>query len=134
MNVRLARLLLAFLLTISAIPLFAHHSVAAMYDSAKVMTITGKVTEVFWRNPHTSLSISVTGPDGKLLTWRIEMGSAATLFKLGFQREDLFSGPITLQIWPARDGSPMATARLLTLPDGRQFDVRDRFADNFPKK
>ena len=134
MNVRLARLLLAFLLTISAIPLFAHHSVAAMYDATRAMTITGKVTEVTWRNPHTSLSINVTGADGKLVTWKIEMGGAATLFKLGFQKEELFSGPITLQVWPARDGSPMATGRLLTLPDGRQFDIRDNFADNFPRK
>jgi hypothetical protein len=62
------------------------------------------------------------------------MGGSAIVFKPGFRKEDIFSSPITLQAWPARDGSPAAAGRLLTLPDGRQFDVHDSFADNFQTK
>jgi len=124
----------SLLFAVFAIPLSAHHSVVATYDSSKVMTLTGKVTEVIWRNPHTRLSMSVTEADGKVVTWKIEMGGSAILSKPGFRKEDIFSSSITLQVWPARDGSPTAAGRLLTLPDGRQFDVHDSFADNFPTK
>jgi hypothetical protein len=124
----------ALLLMLSTFPLAAHHSVVATYDSSKVMTLTGKVTEVIWRNPHTSLSMSVTGAEGKVVMWKIEMGGSAVLFKPGFRKEDIFSSSITLQVWPARDGSPTAAGRLLTLPDGRQFDVHDTFAENVPTK
>ena len=134
MNVRLARLIVAFLVAISAVPLSAHHSVAASYDSSKPMTITGKVTEVRWGNPHTLVSLNVIGPDGKTATWKIEMGGPATVFKPGFQKDEIFSKSITLLVWPARDGSMSAAARLLTLPDGRQFDVHDTFAENLGKK
>jgi hypothetical protein len=61
-------------------------------------------------------------------------GGAAILLKPGFRKEEIFSTPITLQVWPSRDGSFIAAARLLTLPDGRQFDVHDTFADNFQTK
>jgi hypothetical protein len=125
---------LTLLFAVFAISLAAHHSVAVTYDSSKVMTLTGKVTEVIWGNPHTRLSMSVTGADGKVVTWKIEMGGSAIVFKPGFRKEDLFSSSITLQAWPARDGSQTAAARLLTLPDGRQFDVHDTFADNFQTK
>jgi hypothetical protein len=124
----------ALLLIIFAVPLSANHSVVATYDSAKAMTLTGKVTEVIWGNPHTRLSVSVTGADGKVVPWKIEMGGPAILFKPGFRKEDIFSSSITLRVWPARDGSSTAAGRLLTLPDGRQFDVHDTFADNFPTK
>jgi len=98
------------------------------------MTITGNVTEVTWRNPHTLLSMDVTETDGKNTTWKIEMGGPANLLKSGFRKEDIFSRPITLQVWPARDGSPTAAARIITLPNGRQFDVHDTFTDNFQTK
>jgi hypothetical protein len=112
----------------------AHHSIVASYDSTKVMTITGHVTEVTWRNPHTLLTIDVTGTDGKVVTWKIEMGRPASLLQSGFKKEDIFLGSVTVQVWPARDGTMSAAGRLLTLPDGRQFDVHDAFADNFEKK
>jgi hypothetical protein len=132
MTTRIAILVLILLSVVS--PLAAHHSIAGTYDSTKAMTIRGHVTEVAWRNPHTLLSIDVTGSDGKIATWKIEMGRPANLINSGFRKEDIFSTPITLQVWPARDGSTTAAGRLLTLPDGRQFDVHDTFADNFEKK
>jgi hypothetical protein len=132
MTTRIAILVLILLSFVS--PLAAHHSIAGTYDSNKAMTITGHVTEVMWRNPHTLLSINVLGTDGKIATWKIEMGGSATAFKPGFRMEEILSGSITLQVWPARDGSLAAAARLLILNDGRQFDVHDTFADNFEKK
>ena len=118
----------------SPTPISAHHSVVATYDSNKAMIITGKVTEVTWRNPHTLLSMEVIGTDGKIITWKIEMGGQDILFNPGFRKDEIFSRSITLQAWPARDGSQTAAGRLLTLPDGRQFDVHNTFAENLQTK
>ncbi|HET9129448.1 MAG TPA: DUF6152 family protein [Terriglobia bacterium] len=134
MNFRFAILISIFLFSVPQSPLAAHHSVAATYDSSKAMIITGKVTQMRWGNPHSLLSLDVAGADGKPVNWKIEMGGSAIVFKPGFGKEELLSGPITLLVWPARDGSQTAAARQLTLPDGRQFDIHDTFADNFEKK
>jgi Family of unknown function (DUF6152) len=133
-NLRLAGLIAALLLAMSPAPFAAHHSIVATYDATKPITITGKVTEMRWGNPHSVLSMDVIAPDGKVVTWKIEMGGPANLLKSGFRKEEIFSTPITLQAWPARDGSLMAAGRLLTLPDGRQFDVHDTFAENLQMK
>ena len=44
--------------------LSGHHGTAASYDSSKQVTITGKVTEFWWRNPHSALFIDATDEKG----------------------------------------------------------------------
>ena len=118
------------LLTVLPTSLVAHHSIAATYDSSKAMTITGTVTELRWQNPHTWLSLDVKGADGKVNIWKIEMGGPARFAQNGLRKDSIsISSAVTIQVWPARDGSLMAAGRLLTLPDGRQFDVHDRFGE-----
>lgn len=39
-------------LLLAAVPVQAHHAAAAVYDSRKPITFTGKVTKVEWANPH----------------------------------------------------------------------------------
>src|SRR5438105_9352691 len=40
------------LLTLTAAPGLAHHSIAAKFDEAKPVTLNGIVTLVDWKNPH----------------------------------------------------------------------------------
>ena len=47
------------------VPLSGHHGTAASYDSSKKMTVTGKVTEFWRRNPHSALFIDVTDEKGR---------------------------------------------------------------------
>ena len=116
-------------------PLLAHHSVAAEYDSSKPVTITGAVTEARLLNPHGWLSVDVKGTDGKTVTWQVEMAGTNRLLTIGF-RKDTIAVPssVTIQAWPARDGSMHATGRIPTLADGKQFDVHDAFGENLQTK
>ena len=58
--------------------LSAHHSFTATYDTAKTVTIEGKVTQFLLRNPHSFLHIAVIGKDGKEETWNIESNTLCT--------------------------------------------------------
>ena len=39
-------------LFLSTVSLFAHHSAAATYDVSKKLTLSGTVSKLEWKNPH----------------------------------------------------------------------------------
>ena len=49
-----------------ALPVLAHHS-GAMFDSTRTQTITGKIVEFNWVNPHSSFKVEVTSPKEEIL-------------------------------------------------------------------
>lgn len=42
----------------------AHHSVAVNFDSSQALTLTGRITELDIRNPHSQITLQVTERDG----------------------------------------------------------------------
>jgi hypothetical protein len=64
----------------------AHHSFVGFYDLDTVIEIEGRVESVSWSNPHGSMSIAVTAPDGETTSWQIETGSISVLRVRGFDR------------------------------------------------
>lgn len=115
---------------LAATPLLAHHSVSKEFDSARAMPITGIITRVEWTNPHVWIYLNVKEADGKIVAWRVEIGAPGALTRAGFEKSVLdFTNPLTIDVWPANDGSFHAAGRLLTLPDGRAFDVADKWPE-----
>ncbi|PYR98966.1 MAG: hypothetical protein DMG12_21425, partial [Acidobacteria bacterium] len=51
-NLLVCVLAVGFGLSLTAVPLLAHHSFAAEYDGTKPVKVTGKVVKVEWMNPH----------------------------------------------------------------------------------
>src|SRR4030095_11852054 len=72
---------------LAAIPVFAHHSFSAEFDSTKVVTLTGTVTKVEWANPHARIYLDVKDDKGMIVNWDFEMGSPNGLMRLGWRRE-----------------------------------------------
>jgi hypothetical protein len=68
--------LVASLLLIAALPILAHHSFQAEFDTTKPVTLKGVVTKVEWMNPHAWFYIDVTTADGKLDHWQCETGAS----------------------------------------------------------
>ena len=108
--------LLASLLT-AALPVAAHHSFPAQYDVDKPVTLTGKVTNVEWTNPHIFIYIDVTDAStGAVVNWALEMGGPNSLLRLGWKRDSLKTGDlITVEGSLARDGSKLANARTILM-------------------
>ena len=107
----------------------AHHSFAAQYDPDKPVTLTGIVTKVEWTNPHARFYINVTGDDGKVTTWNLELASPNYLKRAGWSSTSLKEGDrVTVEGSMARSGANMANARVVTLADGKRVFARDSAA------
>ena len=73
-------------------PVFAHHGFDTEYDAKKHVKLTGVVTMVSWTNPHMRVYIDVTGPDGKVANWNMELTSPNTIRRQGWGPDDLKAG------------------------------------------
>ncbi|HEX3375810.1 MAG TPA: DUF6152 family protein [Candidatus Acidoferrales bacterium] len=114
-----------FLLSTAA---FAHHG-ASVYDSAKLTTLKGTVTEFQFMNPHTAILFDVTGADGKVEKWTGEAPSLTTMSRVGWNRTIMKSGDkVTFIGNLAKSGSHIMRIRKVIFPDGKAT-VMDRGED-----
>ena len=112
MTARYVGMALILGLLVVAPPLSAHHSFSAQYDETSLITLTGKVTKVTWRNPHVILNVDITGGDGQVANWQMEMGSPNGLMRQGWKVDSLKRGDqVTVSGFRAKDGSRAASAR-----------------------
>ena len=121
MKTTLLTLTAGLALLMGSIQVFAHHSFAAEFDQTKPITLTGVVTKVEWMNPHTHFYIDVKDETGKVTNWDLETGSPNGLSRQGWTRNSLKIGDtVTVSAFLAKDGSSLASARHVTLADGRK--------------
>jgi len=100
----------------------AHHSFASEFDAAKKLKLTGTVTKVEWRNPHTYFYVDVKGEDGAIHNWAMELGSPNVLMRRGWTRDTLKAGDqITVEGARARDNSYKANANSVVMADGKRL-------------
>jgi hypothetical protein len=105
----------------AAAPAWVHHS-GAMFDRTRVVTISGVVTEFVWSNPHSSFKVDVTGADGKVDTWAIEMNGPNNLVHEGWKRTTIKPGDkVKVVVNPLRDGRPGGWYVGITLADGKSL-------------
>ena len=69
-------------------PAFGHHSDVAL-DLNSVVTFEGTVTEFSLRNPHTYFTVATTDENGIELEWTIQMASAITVSRRGWNHGSL---------------------------------------------
>jgi hypothetical protein len=106
----------------ASVPLMAHHSFAAEFDSTKPLKMTGVVTKIDWTNPHVWFYIDVKDEAGKVNNWGFEMGPPHLLQGQGWSRTTMKLGDtVTVQGTAAKNGSNRGNARSVTTPDGKRL-------------
>lgn len=122
MEVSRRLLLAAGLMLPAALPALAHHAFSAEYDRKKLIEVSGKVTRMDWANPHAHFFLEVQGPDGKVVTWDMELASPNVLRRNGWKRDSLKVGDqVTVKGYGAKDGSNTGNADNIIFPDGHRL-------------
>jgi len=122
MKTKLALGTAALGLLLAAVPVMAHHSFAAEFDSNKPIKMTGTVTKIEWMNPHAYFYIDVKDASGKVTNWGLEMGSPNGLMRQGWTRNSMKIGDeVTVEGSAAKDGSNIGNARSVTLSGGQRL-------------
>jgi hypothetical protein len=130
MTRKLLLLILGIGVMVSAMPVFAHHSVSAEFDTTKTITFTGQVKAVEWGNPHIYTQVEAKDPSGKVHLYRVEGGPPNSLYRSGWRKDTLKIGQtVTVTGNPAKSPtSPnVGQARIMT-EDGKQV-----FSGNAPQ-
>lgn len=122
MKMRIATLILAAAGIWQAAPVVAHHSFAAEFDADSPIDLTGVVTKIEWRNPHTFFYIDVETASGDYENWALEMGSPNGLMRRGWSRDSLQIGDeVSVEGSRAKDGSLKGNVRSVILSNGERL-------------
>jgi len=107
-----------------ATTLDAHHSISAVYDSRRQVTVTGSVREFQFVNPHPWIGLDVTGDAGRVQTWRLELDNRFELVDVGMRSDTLKPGDTVVATGSAgRDGARSLYVRQLDRPaDGLRYE------------
>ena len=107
----------------------AHHGSAVSYDTdiAKLMTMTGTVTEWVWRNPHCFIVYEVKDASGAITKWTAETSSTFSMQgEFGWSRTTLKPGDvITISVLPSRAGTPAGLLYKVVNAEGKVL-IEDR--------
>jgi hypothetical protein len=91
---------------------FAHHGAAA-YDSSKMVTVTGTVTDFRFVNPHVMITMDVKDPStGKIEKWEGELTSPNHLERAGWTKSTIKPGDeVTMTGAALKSGAPAMAIR-----------------------
>jgi hypothetical protein len=115
-------LLVIALVWLAAPSALAHHPFADEFDRSQTVTLAGTLTRLDWQNPHVYAYVDVKDTQGKVVNWKVEMGSPNALMKEGWTKTAVKPGDeVTIQAWKAKNNLTLANAESFTLPGGRKM-------------
>ena len=104
-----------------SLPVLAHHSFAAEYDTKKPVELKGTVTQVEWVNPHAFIHLDVKDDTGQVVSWSCELGSPNLLMRNGWRKDTVKSGDVVIISGSAaKDGAHLANAKTVKTADGQR--------------
>ena len=121
-NLRTISLVVVSLLPVS-VPLFAHHG-TAVYDTSKMVTVKGTVTEYVWANPHVYVKVDAKDDSGNTMHWALEAQNPISETEVGWTKNTFKPGDeVEVKVKPAKNGRPVGSIGYTTriIINGKQF-------------
>jgi Family of unknown function (DUF6152) len=116
---------------LTAMPVSAHHALAAEFDPSQAVVLHGTIAKVARVNPHGWIYIDVKGPDGKVVNWTVETGAPVALARRGVTKDTFPIGTeVTVRAFRAKDGSPRAAGDNVRFSDGRVVSIAGSAGDS----
>jgi hypothetical protein len=115
-------LMLGLLLTM---PLWAHHSITAEFDTSKSFTVKGTLTKIEWVNPHAYVYLESKDDKGAVTAYSFETGPPGNLRRSGVLRTMFSVGDaVTIEAYSAKDGSKnLGLVKTFTFADGHKIVI-----------
>ncbi len=136
MNTKLKRGFGHFLVGLCLIPLtsFGHHSFLGRFDTESIVELQGEVTEVYWRNPHAVIILTVEDDSGQRVPWEIETNAPTSLVRLGISADLINPGDrIRVAGYPPLGPVNEIHANHILIPNGQEllmtYGLEPRWAD-----
>ncbi len=103
---RIRATLVAVILAGSTWSLAAHHTISTVYDVTQRVTLTGVVTTVDWKLPHSFFTLDVRAANGGVLSWQIETQAPYVLRRRLPNVQDVIkpNDTVTATVCVAKDG------------------------------
>jgi hypothetical protein len=109
-------------LVVLSAPIFAHHGTAA-YDTTKLTTVKGTVTDFQFNNPHVIISVETKDEKGKVEIWTSEANSPNVLTRHGWDRDMIKKGDqITMIGNRPKNGAKTLRLQKVVLSNGQELD------------
>lgn len=116
------RLAAAVFLTLLSTVGEAHHSPANFDTDVTDFSVTGTITYVDFRNPHSVIELSARDPSGQSLEWQVEFSSVNLLLRRGWEFDRIKIGDMVTCIGnPSRSGAEEMYMWEIRLEDGTEF-------------
>ena len=104
-----------------SVPLFAHHG-AASFDTSRMVTVTGTVTEYIWSNPHVLVKLDVKDENGNVAHWVVEAWNPVTQASRGWTKNTFKPGDeVTADVTPAKNNQTIGEFRGRIVINGKEF-------------
>ena len=104
-----------------SVPLFAHHG-AASFDTSKMVTVTGTVTEYIWSNPHVLVKLDAKDESGNVAHWVVEAWNPVTQAGRGWSKNTFKPGDeVTADITPAKNNQTVGEFRGRIVINGKEL-------------
>lgn len=89
-----------------ALPLLAHHSITAEFDTSKSFSVQGTLTKIEWVNPHSYIYLDAKDDKGAVVSYSFEAGPPGNLRRAGVLRNMFSVGDVvTIDAYAAKDGT-----------------------------
>jgi hypothetical protein len=108
-----------------AVPLWAHHSITAEFDTSKPFSVKGTVTKIEWVNPHAYIYVEGKDEKGNVTPYSFETGPPGNLRRSGVLRTMFSVGDVvTIEAFAAKDGSKhLGLVRSVSFADGHTIVI-----------